>query len=500
MTINCIDRSNFKGEKDTLVLFAWEGEKIDAGGWLDSKKQKSLEETLKKEGFKGKEGETFLHLPETGDPCARIILAGLGKKKEAAASTLRNAAGSCVKVSKKQSEHIWVDLPKWPEKISNAQLSQAAAEGLLLASYAFTKHKSKDEESKKEQILKRASVIVEKPEDTGHCANGIKKAEALADAVVFARDLVNEPSMNKHPADIAKIAKTMANKQIIVRVYNRKELERMKMNALLGVGQGSSHDPYFIHITYKPKGGHGNSRKKIGLVGKGVTFDSGGLCIKTSNQMREMKSDMAGAATVLATLRACPKLNIGFEVQGFVPLAENMPGCNAYKVGDVLKAYNGKTIEVLNTDAEGRLILADALSFATKQNPDTLIDVATLTGGIVVALGDEITGLFSNNESLLQDIKKAAALAGENIWHMPLAKNYKSRIKSPVADISNMPTRPNSPSATIAGLFLEEFVDSKNWAHLDIAGSAWTDTETPICPTVGGTGAITRTLLEYLLQ
>ncbi|MBI4062746.1 MAG: leucyl aminopeptidase [Elusimicrobia bacterium] len=494
LTIDCLDRSRFKGEKDSLVLFAWEPERLDAEGWLDARKEKGLEEIAQRENFKGKPAEILIHYPEKGEPVTRLVVAGLGRKKEAKADSFRDAVAAAIKASLKQTDAIWVDIPRWPEKISLTILAQAAAEGAILASYRYAKHKSSDADKK--DILKKVTLVVEKPEEVEAVKTGIKKGQILAEAVNFTRDLVNEPPSRKRPLDLAKTAKSLGSKQISVRIYTKAELQKMGMNAVLGVNAGSVNEPVFVHAVYKPKN---NPKKKIGLVGKGITFDSGGLNIKTPyNHMLTMKMDMAGGATVLACLKAAEKLELPVEVQAFAPFTENMPGNNAYKPGDVIQAYNGKTIEILNTDAEGRVVLADALAFASKQKLDAIVDVATLTGAVLVALGDKITGLLANNEKLAQELIAASKISGEKIWQLPLAQEYKDRIRGKVGDWANISTRgATEPGTIIGGLFLEEFVDSAPWAHLDVAGTAWTDTDIPTCPP-GGTGAIVRTLLEYL--
>ncbi|MBI2069746.1 MAG: leucyl aminopeptidase [Elusimicrobia bacterium] len=495
LTIECLDRSRFKGEKDTLVLFTWEGEKFNSEGWLDSKKEKALDDVTKREQFKGKTAELLTYYPERDEPVTRLILAGLGKRKEAKLEALRDASAKAYKASSKQSDTLWIDLPRWPEKISLAALAQAVTQGALLGRYRYNKHKS-DEESKKDGAVKRVVLVVERPDEAAAVKNGIEKGRVLAETVNFIRDLVNEPPSRKRPTEMARTARGLARGRLKVRVYGKNEIEKMGMGALLGVNAGSVNDPAFVHLVYRPKG---TPKKKIGLVGKGITFDSGGLNIKTGNHMLTMKVDMAGAATVMAVLRACEALEVPHEVHGFTPFTENMPGENAYKPGDVVRALNGKTIEILNTDAEGRVVLADALSFASKQNLDAIIDIATLTGAVVVALGDHVTGLLANNEKLAQDLIAASKSAGEKVWQLPLVEEYKERIKGKVGDLANISTRGGTePGTIIGGLFLQEFVDSKPWAHFDIAGTAWTDGETPTCPP-GGTGAIARTLIEYLL-
>ncbi len=267
------------------------------------------------------------------------------------------------------------------------------------------------------------------------------------------------------------------------------------MNAFLGVAVGSDKPPKFIHLSYKPR----RPSKKIVLIGKGITFDTGGLSLKSSEHMETMKLDMSGAAAVLAVFAAIPSLIIKSEVVGIIAACENMPSGKALKPGDILKALNGKTIEVLNTDAEGRLTLADAISYALiKEKPDEIIDLATLTGACMVALGQEIAGCFGNNDILLQNIEKHAKLTGENIWRMPLYREYSDLIKSPIADIKNIQTGRYGGAIT-AALFLSEFVGKTPWVHLDIAGPAYTEKDSPLTPS-GGTGFGVRLLLEYLVS
>ncbi|MEK6543665.1 MAG: leucyl aminopeptidase [Elusimicrobiota bacterium] len=495
LTFSCMQRSQFKGEKDTLALFDWEDDKINAIGWLDSKKEALMKNMAQKEGFKGKPGELLVHYPENAQPSCRLVIVGIGKKKEADLKHLRLATAKAVRAALKQSDTLWIGIPDWPERAAHAEaLAQVITEAAMLAQYKYLKHKTDTEETKQDRTLKNVILVAEKPGDLPRIEAGVKKGKAAGEAANLVRDLVNEPPSMKRPLTLAKLAKTFATRQLKVRVYNKSELERMGMHALLGVNRGSDHEPAFVHLVYKPSG---TPKKRIGLVGKGITFDSGGLNIKVGTGMTTMKLDMAGGATVFAVLKACEKLNLACEVQGFVPLTENMPGGDAYKPGDVVKALNGKTIEILNTDAEGRVILADALAFAAKQDLDAIIDLATLTGAVLVALGDQITGLMSNNDRVATDFENAAKAAGEKVWRLPLDKDYKERYKSKVADIANVSFQGGTPGTIGAGLFLQEFVDNKPWVHLDIAGTAWADNDSTMGPS-GGTGAMVRTLLEYL--
>jgi leucyl aminopeptidase len=282
-------------------------------------------------------------------------------------------------------------------------------------------------------------------------------------------------------------------KDLKVRVYDKEQLEKMGAGGLLAVNQGSDHEPYLVHMVYKPEG---NIKKKIAIVGKAVTFDSGGLSLKPAEYMMSMKCDMGGSAALLGLFSVIDNINPQVEVHGIFGAVENMPSGKAIRPGDVIKALNGKTIEILNTDAEGRVTLADTLSFAVKKKPDLIIDLATLTGACVVALGEEISGVMSNNPELANKILIAAASAGEKMWELPLEKNYKKLLKSDIADLKNIGGRYGG--ALTAGLFLEEFVDKTPWAHLDIAGPAYAERPINSYEKKGATGHGVRTLIEFI--
>lgn len=300
------------------------------------------------------------------------------------------------------------------------------------------------------------------------------------------------------PEKIAEEAKGVVNSEehsgVSLKIFDKAEIEKMGMGALLGVNRGSAKPPVFLHLHYKPE----TAKKSVALVGKGITFDAGGLSLKTAEAMETMKMDMAGAASILGVFRALPKLKPKVEVHGIIAATENMPGGNAYKPGDILKTMSGKTIEVLNTDAEGRLILSDALSYAVKQNPDEIIDIATLTMAVVIALGSLIAGAIGNSDEIFARIERASQQSGEKFWRLPLEKDYKERLQSPIADIRNIATPRREAGSTMGALVLEEFVGNLPWLHLDIAGPAWADKEF-FYLSEGGTGFPTRTLIHYLL-
>ena len=325
-------------------------------------------------------------------------------------------------------------------------------------------------------------------------AAGLRRGARVARAVALARDLVNEPAKALTPRGLAEVATAVAEDGGLgVKILDEDQIAKERLGGLAGVAQGSEEPPRLIQLIYEPEGG---ASATVALVGKGITFDSGGLSLKTSDGMMAMKTDMSGAAAVLSTMSALRDLDIGVRVIGIMPTTENMPSGRAIKPGDVLRARNGKTIEVLNTDAEGRLVLADGLSLAAEENPDAIIDLATLTGACVVALGRQIAGLMGNDDQLIARVKDASERSGEQVWHLPLPDEYRRHIDSEVADIKNVGSA-GQAGALAAGLFLREFVGKSSWAHLDIAGPARSDADDGYLRK-GGTGFGVRTLLELL--
>jgi leucyl aminopeptidase len=323
---------------------------------------------------------------------------------------------------------------------------------------------------------------------------GIVDGSHRASGTVFARDLVNEPSSVMTPSAIARAAKSLAGqKGIRCSVFGKKEIRALKMEAFLGVARGSEEEPKFIKLSYR-----GGGKKTICLVGKGITYDSGGLSLKPATGMETMKCDMAGAAAILGVFEALASMKPKINVTGLIAACENMPSGHAIKPGDVVRAMNGKTIEVVNTDAEGRLILADALSYADKfVKSEYTIDVATLTGACMIALGEDIAGVFSDSDTLAKELLDAAQIAGEKVWRMPIAKEYEEGLKSPIADISNV-SKIRYGGAINGALFLREFSGGNTkWAHLDIAGPAFCEKETALTR-FGGTGFGVRTLLSFI--
>ncbi|MFA5140760.1 MAG: leucyl aminopeptidase [Elusimicrobiota bacterium] len=481
LPLSVINAKDAKGSGLPLAVFSFEDEGA-AGAALFSKAElHALETRAKEEGFSGKAGETVSFLAPYGKRQRRFVWVGLGKRADFETETLRRACGGLYGAVKDRIEDLC---------LAPVPAPGPAAEGLLLAGYAFTKYKKPEKEPK----LKSVRFTAKLPSGRSALKSSLDKASVYAEAVCFARDLVNESPSEKTPEAFARQAKGLASEGVFVEVWDEAELRKLGMGAILGVSRGSSKPPCMLHVVYKPKG----AKRNIWLVGKGILFDSGGLCLKSRGDMVEMKDDMAGAAVVLAVLSALPRLKTRAEVHALMPLAYNMPGPDALKPGDILRTLSGKTIEVLNTDAEGRLVLADALAYAARQKPDAVIDVATLTGAVIIALGSKLTGAMTNSPAEMARVKAAAKRADEPVWELPLPKEYKEEIKSRIADLKNIGS-PGEAGAIIAGLVLQEFVGDRSWVHLDTGGSAWSTKTTPTCP-AGGTGGTVRTLLEYLTE
>ena len=337
---------------------------------------------------------------------------------------------------------------------------QTFTEGILLGNYEFDKYKSEKK--------KNLKLNVRFYSDSPHCTKGLENAEEIIDSVFFTRDLVNEPAITLTPQELAKrVKKRFAKSSVSVKVLNKTEILKRNMNALYSVGKGSENPPLLLELHYKPKG----AKKKIALVGKGVTYDSGGYSIKPTDGMVDMKADMAGAAAVVGIIDAANKLKLPVELIGVIPAVENLINGRSYKPGDIVSTASGKTIEVKNTDAEGRIILADALEYAGKKKPARIIDFATLTGACVVALGEFAAGLFSKDEETVKNLTKAGEKTFELVWPLPFRDEYKKLLDSDIADISNL--GPRWGGAITAAKFLEFFVDEKiSYVHLDIAGPA----------------------------
>jgi leucyl aminopeptidase len=457
---------------------------------VDRKLGGLLAKVMAAEKFEGKVGQVS-HVHADGPlRASRVLVAGLGPKKDGDAEAVRRAASAAARRARDlgaRSAAAYLAAGG----VSARARAQATAEGAVLGTYRFDKY------LKEKSPKSLDSLAVSEPDRRSQAAAeaGVRAGETWAAATCLARDLVNEPANVVTPAYLARRAQEIARAgRLGLKVLERADCARLGMGAYVGVAQGSHEPPKFIHLTYKPKG---RARKRVVVIGKGITFDSGGLDLKPADGMYRMKDDMSGAAAVLGLFQALPKLALPVEVHGLIAATENMPSGTAQRPGDVVRAMNGLTIEIGNTDAEGRLTLADALAYAAKEiKPDEMLDLATLTGAIVIALGMGLSGVFATDDGLAARVLGAAEAAGEKMWRLPLHDEYKEGLKSEIADLNNISSQ-RGGGAIVAGLFMRDFTDGRPWAHLDIAGTAFTERELPLGPK-GATGVGVRTLLAYL--
>lgn len=449
---------------------------------------KRLEQELKRRSFRPGLGKSVLLPPPRGYAARNILVVGLGKPREHEAGAYATAAAVCARRAEETA--VKKVALAFPSAGGTERWLQAAVEGCELGLYRFKKYLSKDHDA---ASLREVKIRFE---GSGRKAAraAVERGRLFSEYTKLARDLVCEPSGYLTPERMVEIAVREGRKAgLKVKVVDEKQAGRMGMGCLLGVGQGSAHPPRLIHLSFRA------SRKdapRLGLLGKGITFDSGGLSLKSAKHMETMKEDMAGAATVLATLLGAARLRPDVHLEGVMCMAENMPSGHAIRPGDVLRSMSGKTVEVVNTDAEGRLVLADGLTYLHRQKVSAVIDLATLTGACVVALGEKCAGLVSADAELSNGLLEAARLAGECIAPLPLIEEYRESLRSPIADIKNCGD--GWGGAITAALFLSEFVEpGMRWAHLDIAGPAYATKDTPLART-GGTGFGVRTLLTFL--
>jgi len=478
-----------RARAEILVLPVFEGP--EAGPGVRDVKGIDLLALYAGAKLKGKLGENLL-VPNAGleglDASA-VLLVGVGERSKATADTVRRALGRVAPQLAKRTT-VATTLAQAGGR-SAEEAVQAAVEGVLLGSYRFDRYKSKKDDA---PALETVTVLGSARWNSRAAKAAIERARIVADAEMWARDLVNTPARDLPPADLAKAAQDMAKEVgLEVKVWTEKELEKGGFGGILGVGQGSANPPRMIELRYR---GAAASQAPIALTGKGVSFDSGGISIKPAEGMDAMKSDMGGAASILGTMKAIARLKPKVNVIAAIPSAENMPSGSATKPGDVLHHRGGRTSEVVNTDAEGRLILADALAYLAEQEPRVIVDTATLTGACMVALGDELWGVMGNDRGLIRDLLAAGDATGERGWELPLHRPYRKLIDSDVADIKNMGKRHGG--AITAGWFLAEFVGDTPWAHMDIAGPAFLDKAGDYSPK-GATGVPVRALVHYVL-
>ena len=476
---------------DVLVLPVFEGP--EAGPGVKDVKGVDLLEQFAASGAKGKRGESLL-VPNTGGEALAakaVLLVGVGPKAAASPDACRRAIGRVARQLGGRKT-VATTLPQIVGAKDQLEAVQATVEGVLLGSYRFDRYKSKSDGAARR--LAKVAILGGGKTDAKAAKDSIRRGEVIAESQMWARDLVNTPALDLPPAGLAKEAQAMAKEVgLTCKVWTEAELEKGGFGGVLGVGQGSVRPPRLIELKYSG-GGKGSP---IALTGKGIAFDSGGLSIKDATGMEWMKSDMGGAASILATMRAIALLKPKVNVIAAIPSAENMPSGSAIRPGDVLKHRGGTTSEVLNTDAEGRLVLADSLAFLAEKKPRVIIDTATLTGACMIALGTDLWGAMGNDRDLIRDVLAAGAAAGEPGWELPMHEPYRKLIDSDIADIKNIGKRYGG--AITAAMFLREFVGDVPWVHLDIAGPAFSERQGDYWPK-GATGSPVRALVRYVLS
>jgi leucyl aminopeptidase len=464
-------------DAEALILPVFEGKREERFG--AGKLSDAGEVTGKVQEF------TLLHHP-AGVAASRVLLAGVGKPEKFDAAELRRVIGGAVRYLKAKSVKK-IALALDPAQ-SGDEFVSAALEGAILGDFEPDRYKTGDDKKAVDSFAVVAAA------SAGLNAAG-QRGRILGEAQNFTRSLVNEPANRLTPMKMVEAARQMATEfHLECEVLETAQMAALGMGALLGVAQGSAEPPALIVVRYRPATA---GVTHLGLVGKGVTFDTGGISIKPADGMEKMKYDMAGGAAMLGAMRAIAQLKPAIAVTAFIPCVENMPGSKAQRPGDIVTAMSGKTIEVINTDAEGRLILADALTYARKQGCTHLVDAATLTGAVVVALGHLNVGLFANNDGMRDRVLAAAKGEGERMWPLPLEDDYKDYLKSPFADLANVGGRWGG--AITAAMFLKEFAEDTPWVHLDIAGTAWMDDTKPYI-SKGPTGVPVRTLVRLAMD
>lgn len=482
---------------DVLVISGYEDENAlsKAHQDLDDALGGQLRELRNNGEFSGKNQQSALIHTRGALPAKRILLLGLGKKKDATLDRVRQAMGTAFKKVRQAGAETFsapvfaTDTVKAPA----SDIAQAMVEGAVLGGYRFTHYRSDDEGPSKD--VRTMTLLANRANQVSGMKTGVRRGEASAHATSFARDLCNHPANVMTPSRVAQEAQNIAEDSgIALTVLERKDQEELGMGGMLGVARGSQEPSKFIVLEYS--GGRKKDRPVV-LVGKTITFDSGGISLKPSENMEQMKADMTGGAEVLGAVRAAAQLRLRVNVVGILPATENMPGGRATKPGDILRMLNGKTVEVQNTDAEGRLVLADGLAYAARFNPQCIIDIATLTGACIVALGQFAIGMMGNDDALKADLKKAGEQAGERVWEMPLWEEYFEQLKSDVADMRNIGGR--GGGMITAGMFLSKFVDDCPWVHLDIASTDWSTSERPYIGK-GPTAIGTRLLVQWLIN
>ena len=481
-----------------LAVAVFKDERTDEGFLkdLDAATGGLVRSVIETEELKGKEGETaYLHLAASGEgaKAKRLLLVGVGERADYRAAQVSQFAGAAVRALRARNVKTVGLVPRLADADA-ALVSSSAVEGAIIGLFEPDKYRTIDKE---ERTIERLVVVIEGADDEA-LRRGVERGRVVGESVNFTRDLANEPGAYMTPTIMAERAQEIANEfGLEIDVLDQSRIEEEGMGAFLSVARGSDQPPKLMVLKYMPDGKKSveDGENYLALVGKGITFDTGGISIKPSENMELMKYDMTGGATVLGVMRAIAQLKPPIPILGVVPSTENMPSGKATKPGDVVRAMTGKTIEVINTDAEGRLILADAVAYAKKLGATQVIDMATLTGAVSIALGDVNTGILGTDQKLIDEVIESGREVGEKFWQLPLDKEYTKQIKSDIADIKNVGGR--KAGTITAAAFIKEFADGISWAHLDIAGTAWGDEAKP-SRSKGPTGVAVRSLINFI--
>ena len=483
-----------KTEAAVVVHFEGDSNLCGAAAKLDYKSNGLIADIIAKGDFTGQKNQVCVLYTCGCLPVRRIVTVGLGKRETFSLDRLRGAfAKAAQKIRDLNVKEFSTAIDFGITNSSISQLTEAVVEGVMLGLYQYTFYKTKERDRIRE--VSELSILNSERNSLNSIKIAANTAEIVTKAVCYARDIVSAPANEMTPADLAQQAKKCARgAKINCRIIEAEAIKKIGMSALLAVGSGSSISPRLIVMEYR---GGKTKQPSVALIGKGLTFDSGGISIKPSDKMDQMKTDMAGGAAVIAAIRAAAELKLPVNIVGLVPAAENLPSGKAYRPGDILKSLSGQTIEIITTDAEGRLILADALTYAGRYKPAVIIDLATLTGACVIALGEHVIGMMGNDAELKEKIRAAAEYTAERVWELPLWEEYDEMIKSDTADYKNSGGRWGG--AITAAAFLEKFVGDHHWVHLDIAGPAWLTSEMPYIPK-GASGVGVRLLIHFLRE
>lgn len=495
MKFQAITENFQEADVDALAVAVFKDEKPSSGilKELDEMVGGNISSIIKSEEFKGENGETayFIFEAKGKIKASRLLLVGAGERIEYKSPQTAVLAGAAARNLRKRNVKSFALAPRSDEDVSDVATNAAA--GVVTSQFELDKYKTGDKDDKKIDNF----VLYIEGASGKDLKNALSRGEIIGDSMNFTRDLANEPPNILHPTEMAKRAEKMAKEcGLKCEILDEAKMKKLGMGSLLSVSLGSEQPAQMIVLKYEPKKSTGRKGDLLALVGKGITFDTGGISLKAGEGMEAMKYDMSGGATVIGTMRAIGLLKPTVPVLGIVAAVENMPDGKATRPSDVVTAMNGKTVEILNTDAEGRLVLADAVAYAEKQGATRIVDMATLTGAVIIALGDFNTAVLGNDQELVDDIIACGKETGENFWQLPIGKDYSKMIKSDIADLKNI-AGGRKAGTIIGAVFIQEFVKDAKWAHLDIAGTAWADDVKPH-RAKGPTAIAVRTLLKLV--